>query len=138
MVLLLARLGLRAEEVVRVQLDDIDWRSGELLVRGKGQRHDILPLPHEVGQALADYVRRDRKTDSRVLFVTHRRPCVPFVDAQVLNGVLEAGFKKAGIKPTRYVGSHILRTAWRRIWSPKEHPWTRSATCCGTVVVGVL
>lgn len=109
MVLLLARLGLRAEEVIRVQLDDIDWRAGELLVRGKGQRQDRLPLPHDVGQALADYIRRDRRADSRNLFVTHRRPCVPFVDAQVLNGILEVGFRKAGIKPARYVGSHILR-----------------------------
>lgn len=109
MVLLLARLGLRAQEVVAIQIDDIDWRAGELLVRGKGQQRDKLPLPPDVGEALASYIRRDRKTKSRTLFVTHHIPPKAFADAQVLNGILETGFKKAGIKPTRYVGSHILR-----------------------------
>ena len=110
MVLLLARLGLRAQEVIAIQIDDIDWRAGELLVRGKGQQRDRLPLPPDVGEALASYIQRDRRTKSRTLFVTHHIPPKAFVDAQVLNGVLEAGFKKAGMKPpTRYVGSHILR-----------------------------
>jgi site-specific recombinase XerD len=110
MVLLLARLGLRAQEVVAMQIDDIDWRAGELLVRGKGQRRDRLPLPPDVGEAVATYIRRDRKTKLCALFVTHHIPPKAFADAQVLNGMLEAGFKKAGMKPpTRYVGSHILR-----------------------------
>jgi integrase/recombinase XerD len=110
MVLLLARLALRAQEVVAIQIDDIDWRAGEILVRGKGKHRDRLPLPQDVGEAIADYVRRDRKTMSRALFVTHRPPFEAFVDAQVLNGILEAAFGKTGIKPpTRYVGSHILR-----------------------------
>lgn len=58
MVLLLARLGLRAPEIVAIQIDDIDWRAGEILVRGKGQRHDRLPLPPEVGEAVAEYIYR--------------------------------------------------------------------------------
>jgi site-specific recombinase XerD len=65
-ILLLARLGLRATEVIAVQIDDIDWR-GELLIRGKGQLHDRLPLPHDVGAALADYIQRGRTTSSRAL-----------------------------------------------------------------------
>lgn len=110
MVLLLARLGLRAQEVIAIQVDDIDWRAGELLVRGKGLQRDRLPLPPDVGEALASYIQRDRRTKSRTLFVTHHIPPKAFADAQVLNGLLEAGFKKAGMKPpTRYVGSHILR-----------------------------
>jgi integrase/recombinase XerD len=56
MVLLLARLGLRAREVIAIQIDDIDWRGGELLVRGKGQLHDRLPLPTDVGEALTNYI----------------------------------------------------------------------------------
>jgi site-specific recombinase XerD len=93
-----------------MQIDDIDWRAGELLVRGKGLRRDRLPLPPDVGEAVATYIRRDRKTKLRALFVTHHLPPKAFVDAQVLNGVLEAGFEKAGMKPpTRYIGSHILR-----------------------------
>jgi site-specific recombinase XerD len=110
MVLLQARLGLRAREVIAIELGDIDWRTGELLVRGKGGLHDRLPLPHDVGEAIADYIRRDRKTASRALFVTNRAPRVAFADAQILNEVLEKAFRKAGVKPPRrYVGSHILR-----------------------------
>ncbi len=110
MVLLLARLGLRAPEVIAMQLDDIDWRAGEIVVRGKGQRHDRMPLPHDVGGALADYIQRDRVTASRALFVTARAPHKPFRDGQMLNDVLRQAFASAGLKPpARYVGSHILR-----------------------------
>jgi len=110
MILLLARLGLRAEEVIRIQLEDIDWRAGEILVRGKGKRCDKLPLPHDVGEAIARYVRHDRKTKARALFVTNRPPYEAFTDAQVLNGILESAFAETGIKPpSRYIGSHILR-----------------------------
>ena len=58
--LLLARLGLRAGEVVALLLDDIDWRAGEILVRGKGLLHDRMPLPVDVGEALTVYLRTDR------------------------------------------------------------------------------
>jgi site-specific recombinase XerD len=110
MVLLMARLGLRAREVIAIQIDDIDWRAGELLVRGKGGLHDRLPLPQDVGEALANYIRQDRVTTSRALFVWHRAPHSPFTDSQVINDVLRKAFKKAGVEPpTRYVGSHILR-----------------------------
>jgi integrase/recombinase XerD len=110
MVLLLARLGLRAAEVVAIRVEDIDWRAGELLVRGKGQLHDRLPIPDDVGQALANYIRQDRLTTSRALFVTQRAPRVAFVNSQILNTVLSAAFDKTGLKPpTRYIGSHILR-----------------------------
>jgi site-specific recombinase XerD len=110
MVLLLARLGLRAPEVIAMQIDDIDWRAGEIIVRGKGQRHDRVPLPQEVGKALADYIRRDRVTTSRALFVTDRAPHRPFSDGQVLNAILKDAFAGAGLTPpTPYVGSHILR-----------------------------
>ena len=50
--LLLARMGLRAGEVAGLRLDDIDWRAGEITVRGKGSRHERLPLPPDVGEAL--------------------------------------------------------------------------------------
>jgi integrase/recombinase XerD len=69
---------LRAAEVIAIRIDDIDWRAGELLVRGKGQLHDRLPLPKDVGEALANYIRRDRVTTSRALFVTQRAPRKPF------------------------------------------------------------
>jgi integrase len=108
--LLSARLGLRAQEGIALQLEDLDWRTGELMVRGKGQRHDRLPLPQDVGEALADYVRLDRVTTSRVLFVTDRVPHRPFKDGQMVNAVLKEAFAKTGLKPpVPYVGSHVLR-----------------------------
>ena len=110
MVLLMARLALRAEEVVAIQLEDVDWRAGELLVRGKGKRHDKLPIPTDVGEALAEYVRRDRITSCRSLFVTERPPRIGFKDGQILNAVLKDAFAKTGLKrPLPYVGAHVLR-----------------------------
>lgn len=74
--LLLARLGLRASEIVNLQLEDIDWREGLITVRGKGLSHDRLPLPSDVGEALASYLRLDRpKTvDIRRVFLCARAP----------------------------------------------------------------
>nr|NLR88903.1 tyrosine-type recombinase/integrase [Rhizobium sp. P28RR-XV] len=111
MLLLMARLGLRAPEVMAIQLDDVDWRSGELLVRGKGQRHDRLPIPSDVGEAISRYLREERtSTTTRTLFVTHRAPNRPFKDSQIINMILREAFAATGVKPpTPYVGSHVLR-----------------------------
>lgn len=110
MMLLMARLGLRAPEVIAIQLDDIDWRAGELLVRGKGQRHDRVPIPPDVGEALTAYIQSGRVAQSRALFVTERAPHRPFKDGQILNTVLREAFAATGITPPcRYVGSHVLR-----------------------------
>jgi site-specific recombinase XerD len=110
MLLLLARLGLRPPEVIAMQLDDIDWHSGEIIVRGKGDLFDRVPLPQDVGEALASYIRHGRTTKSRALFVTERAPHVPFKGSQILNAVIKDVFAKTGIKPpARYVGAHILR-----------------------------
>ena len=110
MVLLMARLGLRASEVITIQIDDIDWRAGEITVRGKGDMHDRIPLPPDVGEALTDYIRHDRVTASRVLFVTGHAPHRPFKDGQILNHILKDAFSRTGLKPpVPYVGSHVLR-----------------------------
>lgn len=109
MALLLARLGLRAHEVIAIRLEDIDWRAGELMVRGKGKQHDRVPIPPDVGDAIAAYLR-DRVSDARHLFVTERAPHRPFKGGQVLNAVLREAFARAGVKPPApYVGSHVLR-----------------------------
>ena len=66
----LVRLGLRAGEVAALRLDDIDWRAGELAVRGKGNRLDRLPLPADVGEAVVDYLRHGRPpSPCRAVFV---------------------------------------------------------------------
>jgi len=100
MVLLIARLGLRAPEIIVMQIDDLDWRSGEIIVRGKGKRHDRVPLPSDVGEALTDYIRLDRKTAARALFVSNRAPHRPFRDGQVLNDVLKRAFARTGLTPS--------------------------------------
>lgn len=111
MLLLMARLGLRAPEVIAIQLGDIDWRAGELLVRGKGKLHDRLPISAEVGEALSRYLREERgPTTCRTVFVTHRAPHRAFKDGQIINAILKAALAATGQKPvTPYVGSHVLR-----------------------------
>jgi site-specific recombinase XerD len=111
MLLLMARLGLRAAEVIAIQLDDIDWRAGELLVRGKGKLHDRVPISVEVGDALSHYLRAERgPATCRTLFVAHRAPHRAFKDGQIINAILKDALKATGQKPaTPYVGSHLLR-----------------------------
>jgi integrase/recombinase XerD len=110
MLLVLARLGLRALEVIAIQLEDIDWRAGTILIRGKGKRHDRMPLPEDVGKAIVDYLRKGRRGPSRTLFVSNRVPYRPFVNAQILNSILGAAFERTGLKPPqKYIGSHLLR-----------------------------
>ena len=111
MLLLMARLGLRASEVIAIQLDDIDWRAGELLVRGKGKLHDRLPITAEVGEALSRYLCEKRgETSCRTVFVTHRAPHRAFKDGQIVNAILKDALAATGQKPvTPYVGSHLLR-----------------------------
>jgi len=110
MMLLIARLGLRPPEAVAVQLDDIDWRAGTILIRGKGKRHDRMPLPDDSGKAIVDYIRNGRRGPSRTLFVSNHVPYRPFVNAQILNTVLRDALAQTGLKPPqKYVGSHLLR-----------------------------
>jgi site-specific recombinase XerD len=105
---LVARLGLRSIEVARLELRDVDWRAGELVVRGKGRRQDRLPLPVEVGEALAAYLSRGRVPgSSRQLFLTCRAPRAP-IRADLVGDVVERACERAG-QPR--VGPHRLRHA---------------------------
>lgn len=83
--LLLARMGLRAGEAAGLRLEDIDWRSGEFTVRGKGSRHERLPLPPDVGEALASYLRDGRPAQgrSREVFAGVRAPHRPLTRGAV-------------------------------------------------------
>lgn len=111
MLLLMARLGLRAIEVIAIQLDDINWRTGELMVRGKGKLHDRLPITSEVGEALSQYLREERgETSCRTVFVTHRAPHRAFKGSEIVNDILKNALADTNQKPvTPYVGSHLLR-----------------------------
>lgn len=108
--LLLARLGLRAGEVVALELDDIYWEAGEILVRGKGRVHDRLPLLDEVGEALARYLREARpRSASRRVFLPRRAPYVGLSGASVVCEVAREALRRAGVRPAGRVGAHVFR-----------------------------
>lgn len=107
-IILAARLGLRSIEVARMQLEDINWRQGELPIRGKAGRHDQLPLPAEVGEALVAYLTGGRNPNGvRHLFLTCQAPRGP-IRADLVGDVVERACKRAGLPR---VGPHRLRHA---------------------------
>jgi integrase/recombinase XerD len=107
--LLLARLGLRAGEVVSLQLDDVDWRAGELLVRGKGLLHDRMPLPVDVGEALTSYLRADRPPcKTRRVFVCMKAPRSGFAGPSTLSTIVRRALDRADLHPALR-GAHVLR-----------------------------
>lgn len=106
--MLLARLGLRSAEVARLELDDIDWRAGELTVRGKGRRCDRLPLLAEVGEAVAGYLSRGRPSSGhRSVFLTARAPRRPLKPA-VVGDIVRRACVRTGLPVVR---AHRLRHA---------------------------
>lgn len=96
--LLLARMGLRAGEVAGLGLDDIDWRHGEVVIVGKGNRSERLPLPDEIGAAIAAYLRRGRPADAegRSVFVRVHAPHRPLTTGGVTMIVFD-GAQRAGL-----------------------------------------
>lgn len=107
--LLLARLGLRAGEVVAMRLDDIHWDTGEMLVRGKGQRHDRLPIPKDVGEALASYLRGGRpRCQTRHVFVRINAPHREFACPSDISTIVRQTIARAGLHPP-CTGAHVLR-----------------------------
>jgi site-specific recombinase XerD len=107
--LLLARLGLRAGEVVQLCLEDINWDSAELQVRGKGAHVDRLPLLQDVGQAIADYLQRARPScSSRRVFVRVNPPYVGFADSCAVSSMVRRGLARARLQPP-HQGAHLLR-----------------------------
>jgi integrase/recombinase XerD len=105
--ILCARLGLRAGEVARMQLGDIDWRQGELAVRDKAARHDRLPLPSDVGEAVAAWLTRGRPKgiDTPAVFVRLPAPHGPLTSTGV-SAVVRRASIRAGLEP---IGAHRLR-----------------------------
>jgi integrase len=115
----LARLGLRANGVAALRVDDVDWRAGEITVHGKGNRTDRLPLPVDVGQAIAGYCRRGRpRRECRALFVQAKAPYAA-MSSTAVSKVVHAAGARAGLPR---VGAHRLRhsaaAALRRAGAP--------------------
>jgi integrase/recombinase XerD len=103
--LLLSRLGLRRGEVAAIQLEDIDWRAGELLVHGKGSRHDVLPLPVDIGEAIVAWLHRRPRCASRALFVRMTAP-LRGLSPHTIGWIVREACTRAGLPR---VGAHRLR-----------------------------
>jgi integrase/recombinase XerD len=104
-------LGLRAIEVARLQLDDFDWSTGTVQIKGKGRRVDVMPIPANTGTAIVNYLQKGRpKTTSRSLFMRHRPPHgAPARRATVGNAIRYAA-ERCGLSE-RIRGPHSLRHA---------------------------
>jgi len=127
---LLARLGLRASEVAGLLLEDVDWRRGEIAVRGKGHRHERLPLPSDVGEAIVAYLGGGRPATAtgREVFLGTRAP--------------HRGLTRGAV--TQVVAAPHAGPVWERFMrtgcgtrrpppcSTPARRWRRSARCCGT------
>lgn len=108
--LLLARLGLRASEVVALTLDDLDWEAGVITIHGKGQRVDQLPLPIDVGEAIAEYVRLARPAcgTCRRVFIRNQAPWVGLANSIAICSLVDQALRQAGVESIRR-GSHVFR-----------------------------
>lgn len=108
--MLLARLGLRACEVARLRLDDFDWRAGQFTVRGKGRKTATMPLPPDVGAAITSYLQHGRpRSDSRQLFLRAVAPHTGFQGAPAVQTVARSAIERAGITGLARRGSHAFR-----------------------------
>jgi site-specific recombinase XerD len=108
--LLLARLGLRACEVLLLQLGDIRWRTGEILIRGKGARSDVLPLPREVGAAIARYLRLDRGVwPTPQIFLRTNAPRVPLSGSASIGHIVRRSMVRAGVERPKHIAAHLFR-----------------------------
>jgi len=109
--LLLARLGLRAGEVVRLELDNIDWNVGSLRVQGKGGQPTDLPLPADVGAAITAYLRHGRpRSSSRRVFLRTKAPIRGLLGPQAIASLVRHNLVRAGIQAPTY-GAHQFRHA---------------------------
>lgn len=108
--LLLARLGLRAGDIRAMRLDDLDWHAGTVRVLGKGRREVCLPLPQDAGDALIEYLvngRPNAATDR--VFLCTNAPVRPFANASSISNVVRLALQRAGIVDAPSKGTHLLR-----------------------------
>lgn len=107
--LLLARLGLRASEVTTLCLQDIDWQSGVLTIRGKARQRAQMPLPSEVGAAIGDYLQHGRpRSESRRVFLREWAPQIGFASAASVTMIARMALERAHVDTPRK-GSHVFR-----------------------------
>lgn len=108
--MLLAKLGLRASEVATLNLDDIDWQSGTILVHGKGRRQATMPLRHDVGTAIVAYIRHGRPASTcRRVFLRTLAPHVGFASGCAITMIAKQALERAGIDGYAHHGAHLFR-----------------------------
>lgn len=108
--LLLARLGLRAGDIVQMRLKDIDWNGAWIHVSGKSRRQTRLPLTQEIGQAIASYIQEGRfpaQTDA--LFLRSRAPFRALASHCAVSAIVDRAFRRAGVKRPGRGAAHLLR-----------------------------
>jgi site-specific recombinase XerD len=107
--ILLARLGLRGGEVAGLKLEDIDWNTSQISIHGKGGSFARMPLPADVGEAIALYLRRDRPhCSSRSIFVRNRAPFVGFSSSTGISCLVRRALGRAGVE-SAHKGAHVFR-----------------------------
>jgi site-specific recombinase XerD len=108
--LLLARLALRAGDIVKLRLGDIDWEESWLYVSGKGRRQTRLPLTQEVGYAIVDYLQDGRpQTDTDVLFIRSRAPFRAFASHNAISVIVARAMRRVGVTCPSRGAAHVLR-----------------------------
>jgi integrase/recombinase XerD len=108
--LLLARLGLRAADIVDLQIRDLDWAKGTVRVLGKAKNQVRLPLPQDAGDALVDYLQRARpRSDHGCVFLCLNAPFRPFATSATVSMIVRLAIEKAGIPDPPSKGAHLLR-----------------------------
>jgi site-specific recombinase XerD len=107
--LLLARLGLRAGDIVQLRMLDLDWKGGWIGVCGKGRRQTRLPLTNEVGQALVAYLRVRPRTSDDAVFVRCRAPFRAFRSHCAVSVIVDRALSRAGVKRPSRGAAHLLR-----------------------------
>ncbi len=118
--LLLARLGLRASDIVNLLMSDIDWERATVLVRGKSRKVSRLPLPQDVGNAILRYLDdvRARHSSCEQLFLCMTAPYRPLSTPSIVSGIVRAAIVRSGIETPPHFGAHLLRhsaaTGWLR------------------------
>lgn len=108
--LLLARLALRAGDIIQLRLGDIDWKEAWICVCGKGRRQTRLPMTQEVGDALASYISQARHpSDTDALFIRSRAPMRPFQNQNAVSAIVGRAMRRAGVSSPSRGAAHVLR-----------------------------
>lgn len=108
--LLLSRLGLRASEIIKLTLDDINWENSTIVIQRKGNKQEQLPIDHDTGKAIVRYLKKGRPTckNYRSLFLTSLPPLRGIGHSSTLSTIVCSALKRAGLNP-KHKGAHLLR-----------------------------